>query len=364
VDDEAASLQHRVAAAPEEDEVLASDLADYARREGRRGAWARAAAAMLRASRMTAISTERELRLLEGVDCLLVGGDIPTALTFTDQIGAISDSPRRRYVQGRLAFNSGRRSEGEELLLGAWNGCDPGTDRELAAKIALEISYLFLRAARGDQLVTWSRRALAAAQGTPVAGTPLGPLAYGMAYSGRAREGLAEMAFLPDQPRIASMSDVSAVCARGFLRLITGDLVQARQDLIAAHIGAARFGPFILRLGGLALLSTVEYRLGAWDDAILHAELAASLAEDSGQIWLLTWMHLAAAMPLAGRGLWQAAEDHVQAVLRYARLVNDDNGHADAALVQAELAAAHGDHEAVVQSLQGIVEMPVREGLD
>jgi ATP/maltotriose-dependent transcriptional regulator MalT len=160
------------------------------------------------------------------------------------------------------------------------------------------------------------------------------------------------------------MSDVSAVVARGFLRLITGDLIRARQDLTAVHIGAARFGPFILRLAGLALLSTVEHGLGAWDDAILHAELAASLAEDSGQIWFLTWMHLAAATPLAGRGLWEAAESHVQAVLRHAQLVNDDSGRADAGIVQAELAAARGDHEAVVQSLQGIVEMPEREGID
>jgi DNA-binding CsgD family transcriptional regulator len=364
VGDEAASLEHRVAAAPEEDEVLASDLADYARREGERGAWTRAAAAMLRASRLTAIRTERELRLLEGVDCLLVGGDVPTALTFSDQIAAVSDGPRRRYVQGRFASHSGRHSEADELLVGAWNGCDPGTDRELAARIAIEISYGLARRARGDQLVTWSRRALAAAEGTPYARTPQSILAAGLAYTGRARAGLAEVAFLHDQPRIASMSDVSAVCVRGFLRLMTDDLVRARQDLTAGHIGAARFGPFQMRLAGLALLSTAEHRLGAWDDAILHAELAASLAQDSGQIWSLAWMHLAAATPLAGRGLWEAAEIHVQAAVRYARLVNDDDGHADAAIVQAVLAAARGDHEAVVRSLQGILEMPAREGID
>ena len=364
VDDEAASLHHRVAAAPEEDEVLASDLADYAWREGRRGAWARAAAAMLRASRLTPIRTGRELRLLDGVDCLLVGGDVPTAFTFSDQVGAVGDGPCRRYVQGRLAFHSGRPSEGEELLVGAWNGCHPDTDRELAARIAIEISYLLVRRARGEQPVTWSRRALAAAEGTPLAWSPLATLAAGLAYAGRARDGLAEVAFLPDQPRIASMSDVGAVIARGFLRLITGDLVRARQDLTAVHTGAARFGPFNLHLDGLALLSTVEYRLGAWDDAILHAELAASLAEDCGQIWLLTCMHLAAATPLAGRGLWEAAESHVQAGLRHAQLVDDDTGRADGAMVQAQLAAARADHEAVVRSLQTILEMPEREGID
>jgi ATP/maltotriose-dependent transcriptional regulator MalT len=364
VDDEAASLQHRVAAAPEHDEALASDLTSYARREGRRGAWARAAAAMLSASRLTAIGAERELRLLEGVDCLLVAGDVSAALTFTDEVTALSDGPRRRYVQGRLAFQSGRRSEGEELLLGAWNACDPATDPQLAAKIAIEISYLLLRTARGDRLVTWSRHALAAAEGTPLALVPLGHLAYGLAYAGRAREGLAEVALLPDHPRITCMSDVGAVTARGFLRLVTGDLERARQDMSAVHVGAARFGPFILRLAGLALLSTVEHRLGAWDDAILHAELAASLAEDSGQVWMLTWMHLAAATPLAGRGLWQAAEGHAQAVVRYAQLVNDANGHADTGMVQAELAAARGDHEAVVRALQRIVDMSEREGID
>jgi ATP/maltotriose-dependent transcriptional regulator MalT len=364
VEDEAASLRHRVAAAPEEDEVLASDLADYAWREGRRGAWTRAAAAMLRASRFTATRTEREVRLLEGVDCLLVGGDVPTALTFSDQVDAVGDGPCRRYVQGRLAFHSGRPSEGEELLLGAWDGCDPATERELAARIATEISYVLIRRARGDQLVTWSRHALAAAEGTQLALTPMGLLAAGLAHAGRAQEGLAEVAFLPDQHRITSMSDVGAVCARGFLRMVIGDLVRARRDLTAMHLGAARFGPFNLRLAGLALLSTVEYRLGAWDDAIVHGELAASLGEDSGQIWLLTLVHLAAATPLAGRGLWEAAESHEQAVLRHAQHVNDDTGRADAAMVQAQLAAARGDHEAVVRSLQGILKMPEREGID
>ena len=364
VEEEAGSLQHRAAAASEQDETLAADLAGYAGREARRGAWARAAAAMLRASRLTPVRQQRELRLLEGVDCLIIGGDVRAASTFGDQVEAVGDGPFRRYVQGRLAFHSGRASDGEDLLLGAWNVCDPATDRELAAMIALEIGLVLLRRARGERLVTWGRRGTAVAAGMPLAKAPLLHVAYGLAHAGRADEGLAEVAFLPDGPSITDMDDVFTVCARCFLRLVTDDLDRARVDARVVEAGAARFGPLYMRLAGLALQSIAEYRMGAWDDAILHAELAASLGEDGGQMWFLTYMHHAAVSPLAGRGLWDAAERHADAVLRHARVVNDETACADASMVRAEIGAAQGDPEAVVRVLQDIVAMPAREGID
>lgn len=364
VGDETASLRHRSAAALGEDEPLAADLADHAHRLAARGAWAQAAAALLRSARLSPAREDREQRLLDAVDCLLEGGDVTRATALTDAVHDCADGPFRTFVLGRLAYHAGRRIDGEGLLLRAWDACEPTQDRQLASRIAEEVATVLVRRSRGAELVTWARRAIAAADGPALGRRGWTPLAYGLAYAGHAAQGLAELAFLPEAPRDLRSEHVDALYARGALRFFSDDLVGARADLSLVEPAAARWGPFRYRWAALSLLSGVEYRLGDWDGAVAHGELGASIAEAADQTWILSLMHAAATAPLAGRGDWEAARAHAQGAAECARLVNDENSVADAGIAQAQIASARGDHRGVVAALTLIVEMPGREGID
>ncbi len=358
-----AALFHRSAAALGEDELLAADLAAHARREAARGSLARAAAAMLRASDLSPAIPQRERRLLEGVDFLLVGGDVNRAATLTDEVWRCADGPYRRYVLGRLAFRAGRSSDARDLLLGAWDVSDRTRERELAGRIASELALVHIRRARGPEAVPWARRAVVATEGT-VTPAPWAHLAYALLYAGDVPRGLAELAFLPEANGDVCADHVQGKYARGLLRLATGDLAGARADLDAVEPGARRFGPFAFVFAGLSLLAEAEYRIGDWDAAVAHAVEAATIGEDAGQVWMLSWLHAVAAAPLAGRGEWERARYHVDAATRHARTVQDDGSIADAAIATARLAAAHDDHEGVVDALLPVLRLSRREGVD
>jgi DNA-binding CsgD family transcriptional regulator len=363
VEDRAAALQHRSAAALDEDDALATDLADYGREEAARAAWSRAAAAMLRASELSSVREQREARLLEGVDWLITGGDLGRAEAFAEEIGRCADGAYPRYLLGRLAFHAGRPAEGHRLLLDAWRAGDLSRYPQLAGRIASEMSLLLLRRARSAELLTWAERAMAAvAEGGGVA--PWAQLAYGLAYSGRALEGLADFSSLPEQPGELRPEHVLPLLGRGLLRSFADDFPGARADFSAVEPAGARWGPFVFRIGSLSHLASIEYRLGAWDDALTHVELALSVAEAADETWMLSYMHLIATAVLAGRGQWEAARSRADAAATLARSVHDEASIADASMANALIAAAGCDHAAVVGALTPVATMAEREGID
>ena len=363
VEDRALSLQHRSAAAPDVDDQLADELADFGREEAGRAAWSRAAAAMLRASELSSTRERREARLLEGVDWLITGGDLGRAEAFADQIAACADGAYPRYLLGRLAFHAGRPEEGARQLLDAWTAEDLRRHPQLAGRIASEVALTLIRRARSDELLTWSRRAMEAVREDGGV-TPWAQLAYGLAYSGRAREGLAEVSFLPERPGELRQEHVLPLLGRGLLRTFTDDLAGARADFIAVEPAGARFGPMVFRIGSLSHLATVEYRVGAWDDALTHVELALSVAEAADERWMLSYMHFIAAAILAGRGEWDEARLRADAASTIARGVHDEASIADGSTAQALIAAARGDHTAVLTALAPVAQMAERQGVD
>ena len=119
-----------------------------------------------------------------------------------------------------------------------------------------------------------------------------------------------------------------------------------------------RRGPAHQAIEALTLLATAEYRMGAWDDASTHGQLAASLAEDADQTWLLAGAHSAACAPLAARGDWDAAQAHADAARRAADLVGAEfAGVAQAAMAGAVIARARGDHELVIHALEPLLPL-------
>ena len=68
----------------------------------------------------------------------------------------------------------------------------------------------------------------------------------------------------------------------------------------------------------LFYLTAAEYRIGAWDDALLHGELAVSLAHDTDRAGEFAFTHAYAALVPAARD-WQLASAHVEASRAAAR---------------------------------------------
>ena len=197
VKDEPSSLRHRVAAARGGDAELAADLSAFARREAGHGAWASAADALLSAHRLAPATEEQERCLLEAVEYMILGGDVGGAMPHTETITALRPSPRRDYVLGSLALMTGRHEEAERLLVGAYQLCDAGTDRRLVADLAVQLANLGLTRGKGAEPATWAARALDAGQGLSLLRSALTCRIGGLAFAGRASEGLDEAASLP-----------------------------------------------------------------------------------------------------------------------------------------------------------------------
>ncbi|WP_302893144.1 helix-turn-helix transcriptional regulator [Actinomadura luzonensis] len=178
----------------------------------------------------------------------------------------------------------------------------------------------------------------------------------GLAWAGRPEEAAELCAGLgaPGQPETG---EPDAVLGRGMLRLAADDLGGAYADLsraLAAGADASAAFQLLVATG----LAQVEYRLGRWDEAAAHGELAASTADDFGQVWLAGYAHAVAALVPAARGEWDQALAHVRAARAACRPGNVPAQVATAG-ADALTAAARGDHEAVVAALVPLTRVRV-----
>ena len=358
VEDEGSALRHLAAASPADDADLAADVGAYALREARRGAWAAAAAAFLSSARLSPGNIERERRFIEAVQCLLVAGEYAQAAALAEELPRFSDSPRRRCALGQLAFVAGRLDEAERLLLGAWEGADRGADPESAARIATQLASIYMKRCRGSETVEWARRALNAATDLSVGvATPPWLLVLGLAAAGRPEEGLALVDRLPDYEGEPDARRVEWLAGRGTVRMWTDDLRGAKDDLSTVAEICRRRGPFNLGVIATYYLSETEYRLGEWDEAVVHGEVAASAAEDADQAWVLAIPHAVATFPLAARGVWERAEAHARAAAEAAAALGAAGDTTWAAVASARLALAAGDFAGAAAALVSLPDL-------
>ena len=108
------ALDHRTAAAQGPDPELVDLLVERARSDAGGGAPARAADRLLAAVRLCAPGEGRDALRLDAVDLLLDAGEVREAAQFGDQLGTMPDSARRRLVQAKLAWLSGRPDLAED----------------------------------------------------------------------------------------------------------------------------------------------------------------------------------------------------------------------------------------------------------
>ena len=357
VNDEASALRHRVAAARGPDPQLAADLIIFGIHVARRGSWDAAADALLSASRLTADGPERDQRILMAAEYMLLGGAVDDVLALVAEIEVQAPTARRGFVLGSLAMTSGRYDKAQDLLAAAYEDCHPVRDHPLAEEIAAQLARVHMGRGHGPEAALWATRSLDTRRARSPVADSLSVLAIGLLFAGRAPEAAAAVAELPDARALDDDAPLDGFIGRGYVRVVSDDPTAALDDLAPVAERLRRSGPAHQAIEALTMLATAEYRIGDWDDATVHGQLAASLAEDADQTWLLAGAHAAACAPLAARGAWEAATAHADAARHAADLVGAEFGIAQAAMASASIARARGDHESVIHSLEPLLPL-------
>jgi DNA-binding CsgD family transcriptional regulator len=364
VDDEAVSLRHRVEAAPARDATLSGDLARFAEREALRQAWPSAAAHRVQAARLAPTADEEQRLLLGAVSWLLQTGDAATAETFADTVRDSPIGPMRDSVLGSLAMARGEPAAAEAFLSSAWERCTPDTEPEVAAGIALQ--YGIHRYGRLDAAgaVEWCCQALErTGRGTVTRQTAQTYLAHSLGYSGRMEEAFAATAGAVADPGDTGFGWLQPRSARGMLRMVEGDLAGARADLTAVATTARDLGVLNTAAFAFASLSRADYLAGEWDDAVLHAERAMAVNDESEFGFTKAMVVSIAALVPAARGEWDVAE----AVLNGPGTVHPGDYERSVlalAVSRARLAETRGDAEGVLTALGPVPGFPFRDAVD
>ena len=345
------ALGHRVAAAAGPDDQLAGELEAAGRQALDLGRTVQAAAWLAQAAAASSEPAAADRRLLDALEILVTYGEVAEADILAARVAAAGPGARRSGLLGALDFLAGRAAVAEDRLLAAWQAHDRARDASVGAAAATQLAVLCLVAGRIPEAIEWGERAAAAgAAPAAVRHRALGVLAIALSVHGRGPEGLARLAFLPAAPAEVPRVYTDTLVLRGMARVWAEDLAGAIADLSTA---AARLRAGVPLRGAsqcLSHLATAEYHLGSWDDAVLHAELAVSLARDADRVWDLGYLHTTAAVVPALRGDWEVASAHVRMATEAAQAVGDMGAIGAAATARAFLASARGDLEGVADA--------------
>lgn len=358
--DHPAALRHRAAAVTGTDDALAAEVAAHADAERVRPSGAATAASWYQvAARLTTDTATREDLVLRAVEALVLAGDAAGAQELVAALDAFSDSARKRYLSGALLMSDGQFSAAVRQLEHAWHLVDPDAESDLAAGIAGILGVVMMNTANLDDAVTWAQRAVdLMGAGDVLESTPHSLLPVALSASGRYEEALAAVEPVPVDDQGIDALGVQRLIGRGTARLWMNDAEGSYDDLTRAVRVARDAGAFLPYSVALDYLADAEYLLGRWDDALVHAELVASVARDLDQTWFLAIAHGTAALAPANRGDWVTAEAHVAAALATAAVQGDAASAMWARTAEATLAFARGDHAAVVAAARSCLAHP------
>ena len=349
------ALAHRVAAADGPDPALVALLVERAGEDARAARPGQAADRLLAAAQLSPPGTARDDLVLDAVDLLLRAGEVSEAAEYTERIAAMPDTQQRRLVQARVAWMDGRHDEAEALAHSAWGH---GGQSAVIGSAAVMLAQLRILRDDGAGAAHWAERALRC-DGLPESVASMARInrAVGLALSGHPHDGLRVLVDLSEDPSEVPPGRQDELWVRGGLRLWTDDLPGAYADLRDDAPGRSGWvRPYgLIRLGHLA---QAEYRRGAWDDSLVHAEQAVSLVTDTDQVWLLAFAHAVAVFVLAGRGTWAAAEAHTRAAADAAAALADHGSMNYAANAAVHLAACQGDPAAVIEAAEPLETAP------
>ena len=347
-----AGLVHRVAATLGPDEALATELQASALVSRAGGDIGAAAWALEQAASLSASAEDRERRLLDAAATHLAAAD--TAAASRALASCQTNSARRDALTGLLGgFACSPNTEAR--LLAAWEGHDPGTEREIGARAATSMTNWMFISGRADLALEWVDRAGCATEaGAPLRAVARAAQAYGLAAAGRSREGLAVLNFLPGPGSEVQMYELDVLIMRGMLKLYSDDLPGAIADLGVAAARLRTGLPSTYPGPCLSHLSDAYFRRGDWDAAVTYAQLATSWAQDADRPLDLARAHARAAQVLAWRGQWPAAGAPVAAARAAAEHAPVLLAVASAAIAGASLATARGDLGGVLSAIEPV----------
>jgi len=350
------ALWHRVRATVQPDSVLAADLIAAAAYEAAAGNLDTAADDLAAAAHVHADAAARQRLLLEAADHRLWAGDPGGADTLLSTFDGVPGA-RWQYVRGHLAAVVGRFPEGQAELEAAWNLLGPEDD-DLQGPIASLLAQVAILRSRGAESARWAARALEALPpGHQLASATRGYLALALWICGRPGEAKASVAALPADPSSVSLGDAALLAVRGALQTWDDDLAGGIADCRQAISLGKAFG-----VPAYVYLAEADYRIGDWDAAVAHSDVAVSLAEDTDQPWFAAFAHSLASLVPAARGQWSAAEAHVAEAGACARRLGGEAGRSFAANAAVHVAFARQDWPAVVAAATPFYDMTHRDG--
>jgi DNA-binding CsgD family transcriptional regulator len=349
------ALAHRFAAAVGAQPRLAVDLAAAGCAAAQAGRLGQAARWLAQASAVSPATADRDRLLLDALEALVHCGDVAGAEALAPRVAQLGGCARRGMLLGHLDLLAGRNTSAQTHLTQAWQDHDPGGQPLVGAQAALQLVFCCALTGRQEETVSWAERAVAASAGDETLHRhALGALALALACGHRGGEALAKLAFLPTAPAEVPLALTDVLVNRGMVRVMTEDLPAAVADLSAVAGRLAAGVP--LRYAGqcLGYLAEAEYRLGSWDDAVVHSELAVSLAHGASRRWDLAFVHCFAALVPAARGDWDTAADHVEQAGAAAAAAGTGMAVTAWATARALLATARGDHDEVLRAAAAV----------
>lgn len=344
---------HRIAAADGPDARLADDIEREAAEHLAQGRLLPAAVYLRHALDLTPPGQDRRRRLLTTFEALLVVGDVASTLRYEGELTAESGA-WADYVVAYQLLLAGQVSDANALFgraLASVRAGEPGMvgqPDDLEARIAGQLAIIAVLTQSWQEMISHGAAAVATARTPWVAAHAWYARAIGLAVSGRGAEALTELSTV-DSP--GAPGGLDGLVARGIVRLWTDDLDGAARDLTTAVERAIR-GENLRVAQALGYLGEVEYRRGALDEAVLHAELAVGDAEENNRFWDFALLHALASYPLAARGEWEKAESHVAAAATWAPKIGTPAALAYAAAAKAEVARARGDAVALLAAAE------------
>jgi DNA-binding CsgD family transcriptional regulator len=357
------ALDHRVAAATGVDPALAGELEAAAQDVATRGHLNEASRWLAQSASLSPNPADRDRRLLDAFG-LLLPLDVAGAAALEPDVRRLPPTARSNALLGQLRLLHGDGAVAEQLLLSSWNAHVPETESSVGALAAGQLAFYCYVAGRPEDALMWAERAIASADGrSELEAVGLSLQGFALAALGRAREGLVRLASLPENANDVPLQATDGLLVRGVLRLYTDDLRGARRDLRTAAERVRAGVPVHFASPILAFLGETEFRIGAWDDAILHGELAVSLSTDADRVFDFPFVHAYAALAPACRGDWEPAERHVQMALAAAEPSGMPLAIAASNTAAAVLAWTRSDHHRVLESSKAIRSLQALDAL-
>ncbi len=353
-------LHHRVAAATGFDPELAAELVAHAREAVAAGEYVRAAERLEAAGRFVADPALRETVLLESVALLYLSGEHSLAEGHRAEVLACADGPQRTFVLGLIAFAAGRLAEAARLFDEVLDGGAEQMPPHRRARAAVSLAFVLLECGEWDGAIAAARSAIA------IDGAPwercvaLSAAVLALAELGRSAEGAALVhSFSPQPVEGAGAVDLLAAVGMATMLQDNDELTRAVDDLQAVARRVRLGEPARLPELALANLAQAEYRLGRWDDAAFHADLAIAAAADAPRDTALLRARTVAAWISGGQGRFEDAEAHLRQAELLSAATESWFGRRLLAMARAVVAEARDDTDSVIDAVRCGLARPV-----